>query len=89
MSESAKGRIPWNKGKKGMYSQDTLIKIGNASKGRITNNKHLLRFDINGKFIARYNTIKEAVEAVNGGRSGLYRALKENRLYKNNKFSYE
>ena len=89
ISESSKGHIPWNKGKKGMYSQDTLIKIGNASKGRITNNKPLLRFDINGNFIARYNTIKEAVEAVNGERSGLYLALKENRLYKNNKFSYE
>ena len=70
-----KGKTPWNKGKKGIYTLETLIKIGNASKGRITRVKPILRFDMNGNFIARYNSMKEAV---NGERSGLYLALKEN-----------
>lgn len=33
--------------------------------------------------------MKEAVKSVNGERSGLYLALKENRPYKNNKFIYD
>lgn len=89
MSNSKKGKTPWNKGKKGIYILETLIKIGNASKGRITRVKPILRFDMNGNFIARYNSMKEAVKSVNGERSGLYLALKENRPYKNNKFIYD
>jgi 5-methylcytosine-specific restriction endonuclease McrA len=30
-----KGRIPWNKGKTGIYSEETLRKIGESGKGRI------------------------------------------------------
>lgn len=89
MSNSKKGKTPWNKGKKGIYTLETLVKIGNASKGRITRVKPILRFDMNGNFIARYNSMKEAVKSVNGERSGLYLALKENRPYKNNKFIYD
>lgn len=37
ISDKAKGHIPWNKGKKGVYTQETLDKIGAASKGRIPN----------------------------------------------------
>lgn len=33
IGESAKGRIPWNKGKTGIYSSETLQSISNARKG--------------------------------------------------------
>jgi group I intron endonuclease len=39
MSESRKGRVPWNKGKKGVYSSETLLKIGISGKGRTPWNK--------------------------------------------------
>ena len=34
LSKSHIGQIPWNKGKKGIYSKTTLKKISNAAKGR-------------------------------------------------------
>lgn len=35
ISESKKGNIPWNKGKTGIYSQETLEKMSAASTGRV------------------------------------------------------
>ena len=35
LQKSHKGQIPWNKGKTGVYSKESLIKIGEKSKGRI------------------------------------------------------
>jgi hypothetical protein len=43
MSESLKGNIPWNKGKKGVYSKSTLKKISEGGKGRIPWNKGLTK----------------------------------------------
>ena len=34
MSDARKGRAPWNKGKTGIYSKETLMKIGAATKKR-------------------------------------------------------
>src|SRR3990167_4010090 len=34
-SESHKGKIPWNKGLKNIYSEETLIKMGEANKDKI------------------------------------------------------
>ena len=39
MSESRKGRIPWNKGKTGVYSEEARKKISESRKGRIPWNK--------------------------------------------------
>lgn len=36
ISESHKGKIPWNKGKTGIYSKETRKKIGDAGRGRIS-----------------------------------------------------
>lgn len=33
LSEACKGRIPWNKGKTGVYSKEALIKMSKAQKG--------------------------------------------------------
>ena len=40
ISESKKGHLPWNKGKTGIYSEETLRKISNASIGRILSDEH-------------------------------------------------
>ena len=34
-SEARKGQIPWNKGKKGVYSEEALEKMKNAAQGRV------------------------------------------------------
>jgi group I intron endonuclease len=39
MSEAQAGHIPWNKGKTGVYSPETLKRIGDASKGRYPNDE--------------------------------------------------
>lgn len=36
ISEAMKGRIPWNKGKTGIYSEETIEKIRKANIGKIT-----------------------------------------------------
>ena len=43
MSEANKGRIPWNKGKHGIYSEETLKKLSGSLKGKpgYWTNKHL------------------------------------------------
>ena len=35
ISRSKKGSIPWNKGKKGIYTEDTIKKMSSAKKGQI------------------------------------------------------
>ena len=39
ISERTKGRIPWNKGKKGIYTEETIQKMSDNSKGKIPWNK--------------------------------------------------
>jgi hypothetical protein len=45
MSNSMKGRIPWNKGKKGCYSQEQCNNISLHNKGRVAWNKGIPRTD--------------------------------------------
>jgi hypothetical protein len=66
----------------GIYSTEILDKISKASKGRVTRTKVVLQFDLDGNFIRKHPTIKDAVSSVKGERSGLYLAIKENRPYK-------
>lgn len=40
ISESQKGRVPWNKGKHGIYSEETLSKMSESCKGRIITDEH-------------------------------------------------
>ena len=40
LSESHKGKIPWNKNKTGIYSEETLMKISKSKKGSIPWNKN-------------------------------------------------
>jgi len=39
MSESHMGHTPWNKGRKGVYSEETLRKISESLKGRTSSRK--------------------------------------------------
>lgn len=48
ISESHKGRIPWNKGKKNIYSEDTLKKLSAANKGHITKGSSGMHWYNNG-----------------------------------------
>jgi len=40
ISKTLKGRIPWNKGKTGIYSEETIRNISETQKGRIPWNKN-------------------------------------------------
>ena len=94
MSEVNKGRIPWNKGKHGIYSEETLKKLSKSLKGKpgYWTNKHLseetkkklseslkgkpswqkgkpsynrkpvLKYDLNGNFIKKYDCITDALK---------------------------
>ena len=44
-----KGRVPWNKGKKGIYSEETLRKISQASRGRKLSEEHKKKIRENAK----------------------------------------
>lgn len=51
ISESKKGREPWNKGKTGIYSDETLRKIGEKSRGRkhTEDEKHKISDSLKGE----------------------------------------
>ena len=46
ISKSNKGKIAWNKGKTGIYSEETLKKIGDASKGRKLSKEHKKKISV-------------------------------------------
>ena len=70
MSEVNKGRIPWNKGKHGIYSEETLKKLSESLKGKPSwqkgkpsyNRKPVLKYDLNGNFIKKYDCITDALK---------------------------
>ena len=39
MSESRKGKVPWNKGKHGIYSEESRRKMSESRKGKVPWNK--------------------------------------------------
>ncbi len=59
MSASKLGRNPWNKGKSGLYSAETIAKIADGARGR-THNRGKVRSDELKKRIALTNTGKKA-----------------------------
>lgn len=70
MTEANKGRIPWNKGKHGIFSEETLKKISESLKGKPSwqkgkpsyNRKPVSKYDLNGNFIKKYNCITDALK---------------------------
>ena len=46
ISKSNKGKIAWNKGKTGIYSEETLKRIGDASKGRKLSKEHKKKISV-------------------------------------------
>ena len=46
ISKSNKGKIAWNKGKTGIYSEETLKKIGDASRGKKLSKEHKKKISV-------------------------------------------
>jgi len=46
ISKSNKGKIAWNKGKTGIYSQETLKKIGDGSRGKELSKEHKKKISV-------------------------------------------
>lgn len=62
MSDAAKGRIPWNKGKKGVYSEETIDKIRQANIGKKRPNKSKMNDETKKKISNGLKGIKQSKE---------------------------
>ena len=61
ISRSKIGNIPWNKGKTGIYSEETLKKISEASKGRIHSKETRKKMSLKGK-LRHYNNRQQRLK---------------------------
>ena len=63
LSESHKGKKPWNSGKTNIYSDETKRKQSESHKGKIPwNRRAVSKYDLNGNFIEKYQSIAKAQE---------------------------
>ncbi len=71
LKKSTEGHEPWNKGKKNIYSEETLLNIrkNNAF------NRAILVYDINQIFINEFHSISEASRQLNISRHKINRIL--------------
>lgn len=61
LSISHKGQIPWNKGKKGIYSEEYKLKLSNGRKDK----KSILQYDLQGNIIKEWESIKSIERELN------------------------
>lgn len=59
LSNSLKGRDVWNKGKTGIYSEETIQKMS------IAKNKSVIQYDLNDNYIDVFNSISDAGHKLN------------------------
>ena len=82
ISKANKGQKAWNKGKSNIYSQETIDKMKEASKGRTfsntTRNKisdansiNVYQYKLDGTFIQEFSSIKEASLYIKGTPSAI------------------
>lgn len=85
MSEAKKGIAPWNKGKH--FSEETKIKISESNKGKTPWNKGIsgyitrkrkpiCQYDLEGKLLNVFDSVKEAAEKTNTLPSGIVKCCK-------------
>ena len=74
ISESNKGKLAWNKGKKGVYSEETLIKMSESSKGKTSPRKGVKLSEETKEKIRKHNTGKKIPKEV---RSKISESLKD------------
>ena len=73
ISKSNKGKLAWNKGKKGVYSEETLIKMSESSKGKTSPRKGVKLSEETKEKIRKHNTGKKIPKEV---RSKISKSLK-------------
>jgi group I intron endonuclease len=101
MSESRKGRKPWNAGGKGVYSQETLLKMSMAKLGRKTNftkeqiqkrvaasKMSCSKAIVNLETNETYPSVTQAAETLGVAKSTLTRILSGKRKYPTIKIAY-
>lgn len=78
ISDANKGQVAWNKGKTGVYSQETLDKMSKSAIGRVVdkatrdkirkaNSKKIYQYDKDGTFIKEWNSAKKCGVELNIG----------------------
>ena len=67
-SEQMKGKIPWNKGKHGIYSEETLEKLRNAAKNQICSDETRKKMSITHKGRKHSEETKEKIRQANLGK---------------------
>lgn len=80
MSEVKKGTIPWNKGVKGCFSEETCKKRSEVMKGKSTyaenpNAKPILQLTLEGEVIKEWDCAKTAIEYYHLSQTSLSRHL--------------
>lgn len=73
LSESHKGRNVWNKGRTGIYSEETIQKMA------IAKNKSVIQYDLNNNCIDVFNSISDAGHKLNINGSSIVQVCKGKR----------
>lgn len=77
----AKGKEPWNKGKK--HSAETILKLKLSHIGQESFNKiEVFKYDLDHNFIEKFESMKDAANSCNGYNTNLRRSIKQNKSYK-------
>lgn len=73
LSESHKGRNVWNKGRTGIYSEETIQKMA------IAKNKSVIQYDLNNNYIGVFKSISDAGHKLNINGSSIVQVCKGKR----------
>ena len=88
--QANKGQKSWNKGRKGVYSEETIRKFKEIAKNRIFSDEskkkisdkakiNIFQFNKEGQFIKEWNSIKEASETLNIKSSNICKVLRSSK----------
>lgn len=80
MSQTKKGSVPWNKGKKNIYSAESCNKISNSLKGKLTGDKNPM-FGIDPRILMSEENVKQMNEKISKSLTGKVRSDESKRKY--------